>query len=166
MNVRCSLTSTTASTVNIGNVVSITSPASYKHTIEISGDVSHYFSEYSGCSANANGANAFSSARAVYNPFIGRTIIQAGTYGATVPSVGDALYVHPFDWESSGTELIGLTLQHTLTPSSSTVSRNVNLHFYLGAYSPSTTVKIKAYEGSGDNVYITRLRLYETQETV
>lgn len=164
MYVRCCLTSASANTVNIGNVFSITSPAAYKHTIEISGDVSHYFSEYSGCSANANGANAFSTARAVYNPFIGRTIIQAGTYGSTVPSAGDALYVHPFDWESTGTELIGLTNQHTLTPSSTVVARNVNLHFYLGAYSPTTIVKIKAYEGSGDNVYVTRLRLYETQE--
>ena len=166
MSVRCSLTATTASTVNIGNVFSITSPSSYNHTIEISGDVSHYFSEYSGCSANSNGALAFTSSRAVYNPFTGRTIIKVGSYGATIPSVGDALYVHPFDWESSGTELIGLTHSHHVTPSSTTVSRHVNLHFYLGAYSPTTTVKIKAYEGSGDNVYVTRLRLDETQEYI
>ena len=166
LNVRCSLTATTANTVDIGNVFSITSPSSYNHTIEISGDVSHYFSEYSGCSANSNGTLAFTSSRAVYNPFTGRTIIKVGSYGATIPSVGDALYVHPFDWESSGTELIGLTHSHHVTPSSTTVSRHVNLHFYLGAYSPTTTVKIKAYEGSGDNVYISRLRLDETQEYI
>ena len=44
---------------------------------------------------------------AIYNPTTDQTTFNAGVYNATIPSVGDSIYVHPFDWESSGTEIYG-----------------------------------------------------------
>lgn len=151
--------------VDIGSVDSITTTGVYNRDIVIAGDVSHWFSEYSGTALNSNGTSTFSSiVSAVYNPTTNKTTINAGVFGITPPSVGDSIYVHPFDWESSGTEIYGVIKQLD-ADNESTMSYEIYNKVYFGNIDRVATCRIKLYEAaSSDSVAVQRLRVYQLDE--
>ena len=153
------------SAVDIGSVDSITTTSTYNRDIVIVGDVSHWFSEYSGTALNSNGTSTFSSiVSAIYNPTTNKTTINAGVFGITPPSVGDSIYVHPFDWESSGTEIYGVIKQLD-ADNESTMSYEIYNKVYFGNIDRVATCRIKLYEAaSSDSVVVQRLRVYQLDE--
>ena len=157
--------SSSGSGVDIGSVDSITTTGTYNRDIVIVGDVSHWFSEYSGTALTANGTSTFSSiVSAIYNPTTNKTTINAGTFGITPPSVGDSIYVHPFDWESAGTEIYGVIKQLDADNESSMLYEIYN-KVYFGNIDRVATCRIKLYEAaSSDSVVIHRLRVYQLDE--
>ena len=157
--------SSSGSAVDIGSVDSITTTGTYNRDIVIVGDVSHWFSEYSGTALNSNGTSAFSSiVSAIYNPTTNKTTINAGVFGITPPSVGDSIYVHPFDWESAGTEIYGVIKQLD-ADNESTMSYEIYNKVYFGNIDRVATCRIKLYEAaSSDSVVVQRLRVYQLDE--
>ena len=153
------------SAVDIGSVDSITTTGTYNRDIVIVGDVSHWFSEYSGTALNSNGTSTFSSiVSAIYNPTTNKTTINASIFGITPPSVGDSIYVHPFDWESAGTEIYGIIKQLD-ADNESTMSYEIYNKVYFGNIDRVTTCRIKLYEAaSSDSVVVQRLRVYQSDE--
>jgi hypothetical protein len=152
--------------VDIGSVVSITTTAIYNRDIVIAGDVTHWFSDYSGAGANSNGATPFTGVvSAVYNPTTDQTTFNAGVYNATIPSVGDSIYVHPFDWESAGTEIYGQIKQFDVDAEAS-LSYQIYTKVYFGNIDQITTCRFKFYEAaSSDVINIQRLQIYQTDES-
>jgi hypothetical protein len=152
--------------VDIGSVVSITTTAIYNRDIVIAGDVTHWFSDYSGVGANSNGATPFTAVvNAVYNPTTDQTTFNAGVYNATIPSVGDSIYVHPFDWESAGTEIYGQIKQFDVDAEAS-LSYQIYTKVYFGNIDQITTCRFKFYEAaSSDVINIQRLQIYQTDES-
>ncbi|MDB4416993.1 hypothetical protein N9232_00450 [Akkermansiaceae bacterium] len=151
--------------VDIGSVDSITTTGTYNRDIVIVGDVSHWFSEYSGTALTADGTSTFSSiVSAIYNPTTNKTTINAGTFGITPPSVGDSIYVHPFDWESAGTEIYGVIKQLD-ADNEATMSYEIYNKVYFGNIDRVATCRIKLYEAtSSDSVVVQRLRVYQLDE--
>ncbi len=129
------------------------------------GDVTHWFSDYAGIATNSNGTNTFTNViSSVYNPTTGKTTAEFGVYGMTLPSVGDSIYVHPFDWEGAGSELYGVTQQFDVKAGSSSVYQ-VFSRTYLGNIDRIATCRIKLYESfSSDSLNIQRLRVNQTDE--
>jgi len=168
LNLRVILVVPTSSgnAVDIGSVVSITTTAIYNRDIVIAGDVTHWFSDYSGVGANSNGATPFTTvASAVYNPTTDQTTFNAGVYGATIPSVGDSIYVHPFDWESAGSEIYGHIKQFDVDAEAS-MSYQIYTKVYFGNIDRITTCRFKFYEtASSDSINIQRLQAYQTDES-
>ena len=167
LNVRVILVTPSAqgSAVDIGSVESITATSIYNRDIVIAGDVTHWFSDYAGIGANSNGTYPFPSVvSSVYNPNTDKTTFNASVYNATVPSVGDSIYVHPFDWESPGSEISGFTQQFDAKTGSSSNYQIFN-RTYLGNIDRIATCRIKLYEtASSDNVNIQTLRVNQTDE--
>jgi hypothetical protein len=157
--------SDSGSAVDIGSVDSITTTSTYNRDIVIVGDVSHWFSEYSGTALNSNGTSTFSSiVSAIYNPTTNKTTINAGVFGITPPSVGDSIYVHPFDWESAGTEIYGVIKQLD-ADNESTMSYEIYNKVYFGNIDRVATCRIKLYEAaSSDSIVVQRLRVYQLDE--
>jgi hypothetical protein len=157
--------SSSGNAVDIGSVDSITTTSTYNRDIVIVGDVSHWFSEYSGTALNSNGTSTFSSiVSAVYNPTTNKTTINAGVFGITPPSVGDSIYVHPFDWESSGTEIYGVIKQLD-ADNESTMTYEIYNKVYFGNIDRVATCRIKLYEAaSSDSIVVQRLRVYQLDE--
>lgn len=153
--------------VDIGSVVSVTSTGIYNRDIVISGDVTHWFSDYAGVGANSNGATPFTSVvSAVYNPTTDQTTFNAGVYNATVPSVGDSVYVHPFDWESSGTEIYSTVKQFDVDAEAS-MNYEIYNKVYYGNIDRIATCRLKFYEAaSSDVINIQRLRIHQVDESV
>ena len=153
--------------VDIGSVVSITTTAIYNRDIVIAGDVTHWFSDYAGVGANSNGATPFTTvASAVYNPTTDQTTFNAGVYNATIPSEGDSIYVHPFDWENAGSELYGHIKQFDVDAEAS-MSYQIYTKVYFGNIDRIATCRLKFYEtASSDSINIQRLQAYQTDESV
>ena len=167
LNIRLSLyVPTGTSAVNIGTVDSITTTGQYNRSINIVGDVTHWFSDYSGVGANSNGASAFPSiVSSSYDPSTDKTIINASVYNATIPSVGDSIYVHPFDWENANTELIGVTRALDGYFPYNGAAKSILTKVYLGNIDRVTACALKLYESTtGDNVVLSRSRVYQTDE--
>ena len=152
--------------VDIGSVVSITTTSIYNRDIVIAGDVTHWFSDYSGVGANSNGATPFTSvSSAVYNPTTDQTTFNVGVFGATIPSTGDSIYVHPFDWESSGTEIYGHIKQFDVD-AEATMTYQIYTKVYFGNIDQITTCRFKFSEtASSDSINIQRLQVYQTDES-
>jgi hypothetical protein len=153
--------------VDIGSVVSITTTAIYNRDIVIAGDVTHWFSDYAGVGANSNGATPFTTvASAVYNPTTDQTTFNAGVYNATIPSEGDSIYVHPFDWESAGSEIYGHIKQFDVD-AEATMNYQIYTKVYFGNIDRIATCRFKFYEtASSDSINIQRLQAYQTDESV
>lgn len=150
--------------VDIGSVESIASSGTYQVNMVIAGDVSHWFSEYSGMSPNSDGTGPFSSVMsAIYNPSTDKTTINAGIYGMTAPSVGDSIYVHPFDWENTGSEIY-YNFQHDVD-SEASMAYDVYNKIYLGNIDRIAAFRLKFYEqASSDVSNVQRVKVFQTDE--
>ena len=147
---------TTETTVNLGTVTG-TSLGSFT----VSGDFTKHFSPYCGMSKNSDGSNAFAFDNQQgweYNPATNITTVYIYPYQANTPSTGAAVYLHPFDWESTGTEINGDEYPFEAYNASGTATQNHFHQIYLGYYKPERTFKIKAREtATSENIQITRV---------
>jgi len=143
-------------TINMGTVV-----ASAFGSFTVSGDFTKHFSPYCGLSKNSNGSNAinFSNQQGwEYDPVTDRTTVYVYPYQNNIPTTGDTAYLHPFDWETSGTEINGDEYPIEAYNALGVVHQNQFHNIYLGYYKPSKTFKIKAKEStSSENVQISRV---------
>lgn len=157
--------SSSGNAVDIGSIESITSTSTYNRDIVMSGDLTHWFSDYVGIGANSDGTSPFPViVSAVYNPTTDKTTFNVGIYGATIPSVGDSLYVHPFDWESTGSELIGHTKQFDVY-SEAAMSYQTYTKVYFGNIDRTASCRIKMYEThSSDSVAVTKLEVFQLDQ--
>lgn len=154
------------SAVDIGEIESVTSTGQYTRIFIVAGDVSHWFSDYSGAGGNSNGSSPFSSVKSIYNPSTDKTSIDAGVYQSYIPGVGDSIYVHPYDWETNGTELIGSTMRIDSRNYSGQSELTQHLiKVYLGNIDRVTSCTVKLFENStGDSAIISRCRVFQVDE--
>jgi hypothetical protein len=133
-------------TVNLGTATYIT-----LGVFSVSGDFTKHFSPYCGLSKNSDGSNAFSFSNQQgwdYDPVTDKTTIYFYPYQANTPSTGDTVYLHPFDWETTGTEINGDEYPIDAYNANGTVNVNQFQQIYLGYYKPERSFKIKAKETS------------------
>jgi hypothetical protein len=146
---------TTETTVNLGTVTG----AAFG-VFSVSGDFTKHFSPYCGLSKNSDGSNAinFSNQQGwEYNPATNITSVYYYPY-QTGFSVGDTVYLHPFDWETTGTEINGDEYPFEAYNENGTATQNHFHQIYLGYYKPERTFKIKAKEiSTSENIQITRV---------
>lgn len=143
-------------TVNLGTVTS-TSQGIFK----VTGDFTKHFSPYCGMSTNSDGSNSFTFTNYEgwhYDPVNDETSVFYNPFQVNTPSLGDTVYLHPFDWETQGTEIYGEIQPIEAYNASGTVHQNQFHQIYLGYYKPERTFKIKAKETTAsENIAVTRL---------
>ena len=150
-------------TVNMGPCVIVSSGVSYIQGFSVVGDWTEYFSRYIGISKNSDGSNAMGYPyKWVYSSNANRTTVWVSLYG-NPPSNGDTIYLHPFDWESSGTLINGeqLLLDNS---SSSGVSARRDFKLYLGRFYQRTGYRFQAKKvSSSDVVTLDTIRMTTTE---
>ena len=153
-------------TINMGTCTAFSSGISYIAAFSISGDWTEYFSPYVGLSKNSDGSSPMSSPyKWVYNPYANTTTVWVSLY-INAPATGDTIYLHPFDWESTGTVINGETLR--LDGSSDTaVDNRRDFKIYLGRFDSRVGYKFLAKENaSTDVVTLDTLRMFTTEYEV
>ena len=141
-------TPTDENTVSLGTVASVTTSGSL-YTIIISGDVTKHLSPYCGMSVNANGSSAFgfnNSQGWYYLSSSDTTYITMYAYQANKPTQGDTVYLHPFDWETSGTEILGTEYQFDSVVYNASLMFREYQNVYLGYFKSNLSVQVKAKE--------------------
>jgi hypothetical protein len=135
-------------TVNLGTVTSATTLGSL-YTIALSGDVTKYLSPYCGMSVNSDGSSAFgfnNNQGWYYYSSNNTTYITMYAYQGNKPTQGDTVYLHPFDWESSGTEILGTEYQFDRVVYNASLMFREYQNVYLGYFKSNLTVQVKAKE--------------------
>ena len=135
-------------TVNLGTVTSVTLSGSL-YTISLAGDVTKHLSPYCGMSVNANGSSAFgfnNNQGWYYYNFNNTTYITMYAYQANKPVQGDTVYLHPFDWESSNTEILGTEYQFDSVVYNASLMFRQYQNVYLGYFKSNIDVQVKAKE--------------------
>jgi len=123
---------------------------------QVTGNFVKHFSQYCGVSKNNSSGGA--SMGLIYNyrydVSTDRTIVTTGLY-TNAPSVGDTIYLHPFDWESQGTSIDGSSYKIDGTTDSTFEIRRDFTQF-LGYFASSVGVSIKAREisATADNILV------------
>jgi len=167
LNVRIMLVvpSSSGNAVDVGSVETVVATGQYNRQITLDGDVTHWFSDYAGIGVNSNGATPFASiVTSVYNASTDKTILEVSTYAATLPSVGDSIYVHPFDWETTNSELVGNVKQYDAKAGYSS-TYTINDKVYFGNINRFAACRIKMSEtASSDSVNVQRIRIHQTDE--
>ena len=147
-------------TVNLGTVIS-TSFTGSTFQFVLSGDLTKHFSPYCGMSVNSDGSSAFGFNTYdgwSYDPFYNRTTVECYLYQANKPTTGDTVYLHPFDWETSGTVLNGDTYPIEAYNALGTTNQNQFHQIYLGYYKDNKNFQIKAREvTTQENIQISRI---------
>ena len=156
--------------VNLGTVSNVVSniPQGY-FNFDVVGDVTKHLTDYCGLSVNSDGSNAFLygqvRSNAYYNPSTNKTTISCTQYQANKPVNGDTVYLHPFDWETSGTAIIGNIIQIDEVVYNTQKMSRKDFSAYLGYFKSSVTVKIRGKEASStsDNIAIRKMEGTLTQ---
>mgnify|MGYP000041010429 CR=1 FL=1 len=141
-------TPTDENTVTLGTVASATSLGSL-YTITVSGDVTKHLSPYCGMSVNSDGSSAFgfnNSQSWYYLSSSDTTYITMYAYQANKPTQGDTVYLHPFDWETSGTEILGTEYQFDSVVYNASLMFREYQNVYLGYFKSNLSVQVKAKE--------------------
>ena len=148
----------TEDVVSLGNVVATSNPASYITQLEFSGDFTKHFSNYAGLAKNSDGSSSIGTVyRYGYDGANNRTLVQMSTQSQP-PSVGSPLYLHPFDWESSGTSVISPVYQLDFTTDSTVLTRR-DYNEHLGYFASSVAVETQMRESTtSENVVINEFR--------
>ncbi len=146
-------------TVNLGTVSDVSGTTTSIRTFAVSGDITKHLSPYCGMSTTSTGANAFSfnnNHSWYYDSVSNKTIMTAYNYQSNLPSDGDTLYVHPFDWESTGTQLTGDLYPAEAYNANGTVNIRRDYKFYLGYFKNRPVLDVYAKESSSaENIVIT-----------
>ena len=146
--------------VNLGTVTSTSSTGSTFQFV-LSGDLTKHFSPYCGMSVNSDGSSAFgfnNNDGWFYNPDNNTTTVDCYAYQSNKPTTGDTVYLHPFDWETSGTVLNGDTYPIEAYNASGTTNQNQFHQIYLGYYKDDKPFQIKAREvTTSENIQLSRI---------
>ena len=112
-------------------------------------------------STNSDGSNSFTFVQYEgwhYDPVTDKTVVFYNPFQSNVPSLGDTVYLHPFDWETQGTEIYGEEYPIEAYNAHGTVHQNQFHQIYLGYYKPERTFKIKFKEQTtSENIAVTRV---------
>ena len=148
-------------TVNLGTVSDVSGTTTSIRTFAVSGDITKHLSPYCGMSTTSTGANAFgldNNHSWYYDSVSNKTIMTTYNYQSNLPSDGDTLYLHPFDWESSGTQLTGDFYPVDAYNASGTVNIRRDHKLYLGYHKNAPQLSVYARETtSSENIAITAL---------
>ena len=146
-------------TVNLGTVSDVSGTTTSIRTFAVSGDITKHLSPYCGMSTTSTGANAFGldiNHSWYYDVLSNKTIMTTYNYQSSLPSNGDTLYLHPFDWESSGVQLTGDFYPADAYNASGTVNIRRDYKFYLGYHKNAPSLRVYAKETTGsENIAIT-----------
>jgi hypothetical protein len=131
-----------------------------RYFFDVDGDVTHHLTDYCGMSVNSDGSNAFlygeTRSNAYYNPNTNKTTISCNLYQSYKPALYQTVYLHPFDWENSGTDIIGSTIQiDEVVYNSQKMSRR-DFSVYLGYFKSKVSIQLRGKETSSttDNIAI------------
>ncbi len=156
--------------VNLGTVSNtVSNTPTGQYNFDVVGDVTKHLTDYCGLSVNALGFNAFVygqvRSNAYYNPSTNKTTISCTQYQSNKPVNGNTVYLHPFDWETSGTAIIGNRIQIDEVVYNAQKMSRKDFSAYLGYFKSSVTVKIRGKEASAttDNIAIRKMEGTLTQ---
>jgi hypothetical protein len=147
--------------VFLGNINAVVSDNTKGKKIGyFTGDKTKYFSEYCGLATNSTGSSALNAngLSYYYDATNDRTYMGVHLYQSNNFNTGSAIYVHPFDWETSGTVLNGIVTPLDAAVYDGTVDSVHTKKHYLGYFKSDVELEIKAQEPSantdGNNVAI------------
>jgi hypothetical protein len=145
-------------TVNLGTVSDVSGTTTSIRTFAVSGDITKHLSPYCGMSTTSTGVNAFgldNNHSWYYDSVSNKTIMTTYNYQSNLPSNGDTLYLHPFDWESTGTYIIGDFYPADAYNANGTVNIRRDYKFYLGYFKSAPVLEVYAKEStSAENIGI------------
>jgi hypothetical protein len=124
------------------------------------GDKTKYFSQYCGLALSVNGSNGINTNGLVYyyDATNDRTYMGVHLYQSNPFATDSDVWLHPFDWETSGTVLNGLVTSLDAAVYDGTVDSVQTKKHYLGYFKSNVNLEIKAQEPStntdGNNVAI------------
>jgi hypothetical protein len=147
--------------VFLGNINAVVSDNTKGKKIGyFTGDKTKYFSEYCGLATNSSGTSALNTNGLTYyyDATNNRTYMGVHLYQTNNFSSDSAIYVHPFDWETSGTTLNGNVTPLDAAVYDGTVDSVHTKKHYLGYFKSNVNLEIYAQEPSantdGNNVAI------------
>ena len=148
--------------ITLGTLASVTTAGAYRQGY-VSGDVTKHFSDFMGIARQSGGGspinlNGFGW---YYNASENRTYIYSYLYQGNNFATNDTLYLHPFDWESSGTTIQSPAYEIDATAYDGAVKSTHNKEHYLGYFKSSVDITLKGAEPSsntdGNNVTINEI---------
>ena len=148
--------------ITLGTLTSVTTVGAYRQSY-VSGDVTKHFSDFMGIARNSDGSspinlNGFGW---YYNVSENRTYIYAYLYQSNNFDTNETLYLHPFDWESSGTVIQSPVYDLDRTVYDGSVRSTHTKEHYLGYFKSSIDVALIGAEPStntdGNNVSINKI---------
>ena len=141
-------------TINLGTVQSTSNPTSYMKEWQVTGNFVKHFSVY--CGLSKNNSSGGTSMGLIYNyrydVSTNRTIVTTGLY-TNSPSVGDTIYLHPFDWEAQGTTVEGNSYKLDGT-TDFTMEMRRDFTQNLGYFTSSISVSVKAKKINASGTHI------------
>jgi len=143
---------------NIQNVVSDTTKG--KKIGYFTGDKTKYFSKYCGLATNSSGSSSLNQngLSYYYDATNDRTYMGVHLYQTNNFSTNTAIFVHPFDWETSGTVMNGIVTPLDAAVYDGLVDSVHTKKHYLGYFKSDVNLEIRAQEPSantdGNNVAI------------
>ena len=147
--------------VFLGNIAAVVADNTRGKKIGyFTGDKTKYFSEYCGLATNSSGTAALNTNGLTYyyDAANDRTYMGVHLYQTNNFNLGSAIYVHPFDWEASGTALNGNVTPLDAAVYDGTVESVHTKKHYLGYFKSNVNLEIYAQEPSantdGNNVAI------------
>ena len=148
--------------ITLGTPTSTITVGAYKQGY-VSGDVTKHFSDFMGIARNSDGSspinlNGFGW---YYNVSENRTYIYAYLYQSNNFNANETLYLHPFDWESSGTVIQSSAYDLDRAVYDGAVRSTHTKEHYLGYFKSSIDVALSGAEPSnntdGNNVAINKI---------
>jgi len=148
-------------TVYLGEIKAVTSDNTKGKKIGyFNGDKTKYFSEYCGLALIVNGSNGINTNGLVYyyDATNDRTYMGVHLYQSNLFATDSDVWLHPFDWETSGTVLNGRVTPLDAAVYDGIVDSVQTKKHYLGYFKSNVNLEIKAQEPStntdGNNVAI------------
>jgi len=148
-------------TVFLGNIAGVVSDTTKGKKIGyFTGDKTKYFSEYCGLAIISNGTGTLNTngLSYYYDATNDRTYMGVHLYQTNNFNTDSGIYVHPFDWETSGTVLNGTVTPLDAAVYDGTVDSVHTKKHYLGYFKSDVELEIRAQEPSantdGNNVTI------------
>ena len=146
-------------TINLGTVQSTSNPTSYMKEWQVTGNFVKHFSLY--CGLSKNNSSGGTSMGLIYNyrydVSTNRTIVTTGLY-TNSPSVGDTVYLHPFDWEAQGTTVEGNSYKLDGT-TDNTMEMRRDFTQNLGYFTSSISVSVKAKKITASGTHVDNIHI-------
>ena len=146
-------------TINLGTVQSTSNPTSYMKEWQVTGNFVKHFSLY--CGLSKNNSSGGTSMGLIYNyrydVSTNRTIVTTGLY-TNSPSVGDTIYLHPFDWEAQGTTVEGNSYKLDGT-TDNTMEMRRDFTQNLGYFTSSISVSVKAKKITASGTHVDNIHI-------